>query len=323
MTLKVGLVGTGYAARARAEALRADERSHLLAVAGHDPAKTAEFCQTHGAAAVSYPELVTRADLDLVVIATINRDHGAIARTALEAGKHVVVEYPLCLQAEEARALIDLANRQQKLLHVEHIELLSGIHLALQTALPEIGTPFYVRYSNLTPQHPAPNKWTYQPDLFGFPLMGALSRIHRLTNLFGPVKSVSCQNRYWSNTGLPSPFTSCLCTAQLRFVSGLIAEVIYGKGEALWQAERTLRIEGDRGAIAVDGETGVLITAAGERSLQMGSRRGLFARDTQMVLNHLLEGNPLYVTVDQSLYALQVADAARRSAETGETVYLS
>jgi biliverdin reductase len=78
--------------------LRADERSHLVAVSGHTPEKTQEFARNHEASAVdSWQQLVEHPDLDLVIICTINRDHGAIARAALEAGKHVVVEYPLSL----------------------------------------------------------------------------------------------------------------------------------------------------------------------------------------------------------------------------------
>lgn len=334
---KIGLVGTGYAAKLRAETLVAEPRwkdaagaSPLVAIASHSLEKATEFSQPYGAEPMaSWQELVQREDLTLIIISTINRDHGAIARAALKAGKHVVVEYPLALDVAEARDLIALAAQQKKLLHVEHIELLSGIHQALKKALPEIGTPFYARYSNINPQRPAPQKWTYQPDLFGFPLIGALSRIHRMTNLFGQVSSVSCEARYWSNassapvsSSLAEPYTSCLCTAQLRFANGLVAEVIYSKGEALWKAERSLTIHGERGGLLMDGEAGTLVTADATLSLDMGSRRGLFLKDTTQVMEHLLEGKPLYVTPDDSLYAMRVADAARRSAETGLTIAL-
>jgi biliverdin reductase len=323
LPIRVGLIGTGYAAKLRAEALQADSRSHLVAVAGHYPDSTAAFSQTYGAEAIErWTELIA-SDLDLVVIATINRDHGAIAAAALQAGKHVVIEYPLALEVAAAEALIALAQTQNKLLHVEHIELLSGIHQAVVEALPAIGTPFYVRYASINPQRPAPQKWTYQPELFGFPLIGAVSRIHRLTNLFGSVATVNCEARFWSDSGLPNSYASCICTAHLRFTSGLVAEVVYGKGESLWQAERTLVIQAEQGAILIDGEQGKLVQADGERSLDMGTRRGLFARDTTMVLDHLTTGSPLYVMPAASLYALRVADAARRSAETGQTVYLN
>ncbi len=322
--MKVGLVGTGYAAKVRAEAFQADPRSHLTAVVGHTPDKTAEFAQLYGADAVTTCDaLMQRADIDLVVIATINRDHGAIAHAALTAGKHVVVEYPLALDVAEAQDLIALAKTQQKLLHVEHIELLSSIHQAIRSALPQIGTPFYVRYSDLTPKRPAPDKWTYNLDLFGFPLVGALSRLSRLIDLFGAVKTVSCQASYWPKPVAVNAYDTCLCMAQLRFVSGLVADVTYGKGEALWQSERALTIHGDQGAIALSGETGTLIQPDQTTPLDLGSRRGLFAQDTTLVLNYLLENKALYTTPEVSLYALTVADAARQSAETGSVITLA
>lgn len=319
--LQVGLVGTGYAAKLRAETFQSEARSHLVAVAGHAPEKTQEFAQNYQALALdSWQELVERPDLDLVVICTINRDHGAIARAALEAGKHVVVEYPLALEPTEAEALIALAQKREKLLHVEHIELLGGVHQALRQSLPQIDTACYARYSTLNPQHPAPRKWTYNQALFGFPFSAALSRLHRLTDLFGTVASVSCQAQFWQDD--LEFYSACLCTAQLRFSSGLIAEAVYGKGETFWQAERKFEVHGEEGTLIFDGEQGKLVRGETTTPIEVGSRRGLFAKDTQMVLDYLLEGMPLYVTPEASLYTLKVADAARQSAATGQTVYL-
>lgn len=317
--IRVGLAGTGYAAKLRAETLQADGRSHLVAVTGHTSASTATFSESFGAEPMdSWEALVSRDDLDLVIIATVNRDHGAIAQAALQSGKSVVVEYPLSLDLAQAEHLVRLAKTQGKLLHVEHIELLSGIHTTIREALPEVGAVFYVRSSTINPQHPAPHKWTYSRELFGFPLIGALSRIHRLVDLFGQITTVSCQTRFWATD--PDFYTACLCTAQLRFTSGLVAEVIYGKGNAFWQPERGLSIQGQKAALLLEGEQGSLVRADGTHPLQVGSRRGLFAKDTTMVLDHLTQGTPLYITPEASLYSLRIADAARRSAETGQTI---
>ena len=321
MPLKVGLVGTGYAAKLRAQTFQSDPRSDLVAIAGHTPEKTQEFAQTYQAVALdSWQELVERPDLDLVVICTINRDRGAIARAALGAGKHVVAEYPLALEPSEAEEAIALAQAQGKLLHVEHIELLGGVHQALRQSIREIGTPFYARYITINPQHPAPRKWTYNPELFGFPLSAALSRLHRLVDLFGEVVSVSTQARFWQDDA--EFYTACLCTTCLRFSSGLIGEVTYGKGKIFFQAERKFEVQGEQGTLLFDGDEGKLVKGETTTPIEVGSRRGLFAKDTKMVLDHLLEGTPLYVTPAESLYTLKVADAARESAETGQTVYL-
>ena len=196
--VRVGLVGTGYAARLRAEALVNDQRTQLVAVAGNQRENTAAFAQKYATEAFSgWQQLVERQDIDLVVIATVNRDHGSIVRAALMQGKHVIVEYPLSVDVAEAEELIALAKSQSKLLHVEHIELLGGVHQALKHHIAKVGEVFYVRYSTISPQNPAPSKWTYNHELFGFPLIGALSRLHRLIDLFGNVLSLNCHQRYW------------------------------------------------------------------------------------------------------------------------------
>jgi biliverdin reductase len=316
--VRIGLVGTGYAAKLRAEALMCDERSHLVAVAGNTPIKTATFAEEFQCTVMnSWVELVARDDVDLVIICNVNREHSAIAASALSSGKHVIVEYPLALNVTEAKELITLAKTQSKLLHVEHIELLGGVHQALKRNLPQVGQVFYVRYNTIKPEHPAPRKWTYSHELFGFPLMGALSRLHRLTDLFGQVLTVNCHNRFWARE--TEYYQSCFCVAQLSFSSGLLAQVIYAKGETIWQPERRFEVHGEKGGLIFDGNTGVLVKADGTTPIEVGSRRGLFAKDTNMVLDHLFDGTPLYVTPEESLYTLKVANAARRSAETGLT----
>jgi len=317
---QLGLIGTGFVAKLRAEALVADGRARVTAVASHQPDKARAFAETHNIAqpCANWATLLARPELDGVIICNINVDHGPVVRAALEAGKFVIVEYPLALSAPEGAELLALAQHRHLLLHVEHIELLGGLHQAMLAHLPQVGTPRYLRYCTAVPQRPAPQKWTYHSELFGFPLMGALSRVHRLTNLLGAVDSVTSQLQYQpSSAGF---FTQCRCVAQLRFQNGVVAEVLYAKGEETWRSQRWMEVEGDRGALMFDGDQGTFLSAEGESPIEVGTRRGLFAKDTTAVLDALLEGKPLYVTPQESLYALQVAAAAEESAHTGKTV---
>lgn len=320
--MRVGIVGTGFAARLRAQALQADERCRLIGVAGHTLDRAAEFGEEFEAKVMpDWPTLLFSGDIDLVFISTINRDHGTITRQALEAGKHVVVEYPLALNLNEARTLVDLARAKQRLLHIEHIELLSNMHRLLQAEVPALGELFYAQYVTLSAAQPAPNRWTYCPELFGFPLVGAVSRLHRLIDLFGPVRQVSCHLRY-DGPDCPERFASCLCTAHLDFASGATADLTYGKGQAIWRSRRTIEIHGQKGAILLGGEQDVVIRVDGARFVDVGPRRGLFHQDTQMVIEHLLSGTPLYITPERSLQPLEVAIAAERSAATHRAVTL-
>jgi len=317
--IRVGIVGTGFAAKLRAEMLVADARSNLVAVAGHSPDKTVAFCETFGAeAVVSWRKLVERDDLDLVIVCTVNRDHGAIVLAALENDKHVVVEYPLSLDVSEGERAIELAKQKQKLLHIEHIELLGGLHQAIKESLPLIGKVFYTRYVTITSVHSVQERWTYQHSLFGFPLIGAISRLHRFTDLFGEVTNVNCQTQFWDTK--PDFYKACLCNAQLRFANGVFAEAVYGKGDTFWQSENIFTIYGEEGTLVFTPESGQLIQGENRQTIEVGTRRGLFAKDMDMVLECLLNGTPLYVNNASSLYALKVADAARRSSEIRQNV---
>ena len=317
--MRVGLVGTGYAAKLRAQTLLNDPRAELIAVVGGNTlSKTEAFAKDFQLMVLDSPQQLIQEDIDLVIVSNVNSEHGAVARAALEADKHVAIEYPMSLDLVEASELINLAKSKNKLLHVEHIELLGGLHLALKQHLDKVGEVFYVRYSTIKPENPAPRKWTYSHNLFGFPLMGAISRLHRLTNLFGEVMAVNCHNRFWETE--VEFYQSCFCTTQLNFSSGLLAEVVYAKGETMWEAERKFEVHGENGGLIFNSQEGLFINSQGTTPIEVASRRGLFAKDTAMVLDYLFDGTPLYVTPEESLYALKVADAARRSAEMGITI---
>ncbi|VEP15373.1 putative dehydrogenase [Hyella patelloides LEGE 07179] len=319
-TLKIGIVGTGYAAKKRAEAISEDTRAILVSVTGNSPERIQEFASSYSVSAVdSWQRLVGQAELDLIIVCTVNRDHGAIARAALQSDKHVIVEYPLALNYTEALEIIALAKEKQKLLHIEHMEIIGGLHQAIREYLPQIGNIFYARYNTIAPQRDVPRNWKYHKEMFGFPLNAALSRVHRLTDLFGEVEKVFCQNRYWNLEGTDY-FTACLCNAQLNFTNGIVAEITYGKGDIFWWGHRTFEIHGDRGTLLFEGEKGTFIKGKERTPIPVTSRRGLFAKDTTMVLNHLFDNKGLYVQPSASLYATKVANAACQSAKIGQPV---
>ena len=322
LPIRVGLVGTGFAAKVRAQTIAIEPRTQLVAVAGRTQSRTVDFASGFDAPAVAdWRTLVEMSDVDLVIVATINADHGKIVRAAIEAGKHTIVEYPIALDPVEGAEILALAEAKGILLHVEHIELLGGLHQTMRQWLDTLGEVYYARYSTIVTQRSVAEKWTFNRSEFGFPLVAALSRLHRFSDLFGSIDSVSCQNRYAGGVG--DYYRTCLCTAQLRFKNtNAIGEVVYGKGEGLWQNSRKFEVHGENGAMIFEGDQGVLIQGDTSTPLDLGARRGLFARDTEYVLDALLEGKPNYVTPSASLATLRVADAARISAETRRTIII-
>lgn len=321
-TIKVGIIGTGYAAQKRAEAFQNSSLSELIAVMGNSAENTQIFCDTYKINSVgNWQELVNDSRLDLICICNVNRDHGSMVRNALLADKHVIVEYPLTLNPSEAEDLINLAQQRHRLLHVEHIEILGGVHQALKNHLSDIGTPFLARYSTILSKAKVVPHWTYSYDYYGFPFIAAVSRINRFTDLFGEVDSVNCNARFWDapDTGY---FSSCWCQAQLSFKNQMMVNLTYGKGEKFKTSDRTLEIYGDQGTILFEGEKGKIIKGKEEIEIEVGTRRGLFAQDTEIVLEHLTIEKSLYIDNTASAYSLKVANATLQSYQNQEIIKL-
>ncbi|MBV9930899.1 MAG: Gfo/Idh/MocA family oxidoreductase [Alphaproteobacteria bacterium] len=82
----------------------------------------------------------TAPDVELVVIATPNAFHFPLARAALEAGKHVVVDKPFTVTLSEADGLIALAAARKRVLTVFHNRRWDGDFLTVRKLLPRLGT---------------------------------------------------------------------------------------------------------------------------------------------------------------------------------------
>ena len=61
-----------------------------------------------------YREVLADPEIDLVLVLTSMQQHGEIARAALEAGKHVLVEKPMAMTLPEAAELVELARAQSR-----------------------------------------------------------------------------------------------------------------------------------------------------------------------------------------------------------------
>jgi predicted dehydrogenase len=70
--------------------------------------------------------LMERKDIDAVVIATPISTHHALARQALLAGKHVLLEKPMTRTVEQAEDLIAIATRLERVLLVDHVFVYAG-----------------------------------------------------------------------------------------------------------------------------------------------------------------------------------------------------
>ncbi|HEY8545734.1 MAG TPA: Gfo/Idh/MocA family oxidoreductase [Acidimicrobiales bacterium] len=110
-SLRVAIAGAGFIGAVHAHAARR-AGAHVVGVAASSPERSREAAERLGAerAFDDAMALATAPDVDVVHICTPNHLHGPLASAALAAGKHVVCEKPLALDAAEARSLLAAAD---------------------------------------------------------------------------------------------------------------------------------------------------------------------------------------------------------------------
>ena len=115
MTVNWGFLGAGYvASRGLAPAVHASRGAHLYAVASRDEQRSAtlEPERIHA----TYKDLLADEHVDAVYISLSNSQHLEWVTKSLEAGKHVLCEKPLGLNAAETEAMFASASRSGRLL---------------------------------------------------------------------------------------------------------------------------------------------------------------------------------------------------------------
>jgi predicted dehydrogenase len=110
--IRVGIVGTGFAAQCHADALRRLNGVRLVGVASRSPGRASEAAAEMGAAHAyrDVAELIDDAEIDAVHICSTNHLHAQLAATALQAGKHVICEKPLAVDSDGTGDLVAIAD---------------------------------------------------------------------------------------------------------------------------------------------------------------------------------------------------------------------
>jgi predicted dehydrogenase len=135
--IRVGLIGYGYASQTfHAPLIEAVPGLELAAVASSDASKVR--ASRPGLRVHADPlELIAAGDIELVVIPTPNDTHHPLARAALLAGRHVVVDKPFTLTLAQGEELVRLARDRERVLSVFHNRRWDADFLTLQALVRE------------------------------------------------------------------------------------------------------------------------------------------------------------------------------------------
>lgn len=126
--INVGVVGYGYWGPNLVRNFAANPDTRVTMVCDRDGARLEKLRGLYPAIGLttSSDDLIKDPQVDAVVIATPVDTHFPLALAALQAGKHVLVEKPIASSAEQARRLIDEAQKRGLVLAVDHTFVYTG-----------------------------------------------------------------------------------------------------------------------------------------------------------------------------------------------------
>lgn len=118
--VRIGVIGVGFIGKVHLAALAQVPEAEVVAIADIEPVRLAKEAKEFGIkdTYADYRDLLARADIDAVTVATPNDQHAPLTIAALEAGKHVLCEKPLTTSTADAVAMTSAAKKANRALLV-------------------------------------------------------------------------------------------------------------------------------------------------------------------------------------------------------------
>jgi len=166
--VKVGLIGAGFVGHIHHVSFEGwVPEAEVVAVSSPNNAES--FAKERGipAAYADYNEMLQDKDIDVVSIGIPNDLHRDAVVAAAKAGKHVIIEKPLCLTLEEADEMIEACKKAGVLLMYAEELLFAPKYVRVKTLIEEgaIGEPFLAKQSE---EHPGPHSpWFWDVNRSG------------------------------------------------------------------------------------------------------------------------------------------------------------
>ncbi|MBO4765908.1 MAG: Gfo/Idh/MocA family oxidoreductase [Lachnospiraceae bacterium] len=321
--VKWGILGTANIARwATIPGMKKADNCELYAIAGRSPAKAQSFAEQYGIAKAygSYDELLADPLVQAVYIPLPNDLHLPWVTKALAAGKHVLCEKPLALNASEAREMYRTARENGVILMEAYAYLHSPYVESLKRDVASgiIGEVDYIDTSFVTQGYTEDFRLHKEHGGGAMYDLGCYCTTMILSLVDDEVASVNASAEF-TDLGV-----DMLTTAQMRFKGGARAAFTVGMNLGISSNSRfdRLYIHGSKGSIRSDVEynqEGTLrYTIYAREGLADGTPAGGITREVFALQNYaleieqlgrcILEGETPHITEEFSVKNAEVID---------------
>jgi scyllo-inositol 2-dehydrogenase (NADP+) len=277
-------------------------------------------------------EMLARDDIDMVSVVTHHNTHAKIAIECLKAGKHTVVEKPMCISISEADAMIEAAEKANKNLSVYHNRRHDGNVRAIKEVIDQglIGDVFHIELSACGYGH-APDIWRAQKQVSGGALYDwGAHGIDWIMHML-PGKKMIQVSGFFHKLVWKDVSNEDQTKAIILFDNGSVAEIMQSSiayvGKPLWYILGTKGAIVDYGGGAIKGYTQELngppggsfkmTTSEGEK--EVSYKESDWLTHYIDLANHFLRGTPIPVSAEDGRRVITVLETAEKSSRSGHS----
>lgn len=349
--IKVGIIGVGNISEDHLRGYFQNENVEVYAFCDIDKEKLERKAKLHGVERTytDMHEMLALKELDAVSVCVWNVNHHACVMAALKAGKHVLCEKPLAMNAKQAEEMRAEAEKQGVLLMVGFVmrfadESKIALDLINDGALGDI---YYSKATYLR-RHGCPGGWFADSDRSGGgPVIDlGVHVIDHTRYLMGRPKPVSVyaatfdklKNRPWLKTNVgwrpegASDADKCdvedLAVALIRYDNGAVTllETSYSlNGSGLTAKD----LYGTKGGLALAGQPKLYTTVNGyladielQTARLKAGGKGMFIEEIDHFVDCIVNGTPCIAPAEDGVIVMKILDAIYESAKTGHEVIL-
>jgi len=261
--------------------------------------------------------------VDMCVVITPHNTHARLTIQCLNAGKHVVVEKPMCLRYTEAQRMIQAAHDNDRMLTVFQNRRWDGDYMAIKKAVADglIGEVFHIEGYMGGWREPR-NWWRSDKQISGgaFYDWGA----HCLDQVLGliPEANMTHINGFFHQDVVWKQMSNeDQVQAIVRFDTGCVADVQMSSvafvGKPRW------RILGTSGAIEDWGEGSFTVYTQIKgypAQMEVDYQESQWPQFYKNIVDHLTKGADLIVKPEQAARVIAIMEYAERSSKQGKTL---
>lgn len=328
--LKVGLLGAGRIAGVHARAIAAHRGSLLVAVSDVLPENAERLAHEFGAEVRSSEAILADPEIDAILIATSTDTHADFIEAATAAGKAVLCEKPVDLDLTRARECLNIATATGQPVMVGLNRRFDPHFKALKAALidGDIGNAELLSITSFDPAPPPLSYIKVSGGLFRDMMIHDFDMANFIMGVLPDTIMARASSVVDPEIGAAGDVDTAVVT--MTYAGGQIA-VIKNSRRAVYGYDQRIELLGSGGLLQAQNvlETTVVkstaggVTSANPKHFFLERYMAAYEAEWSAFAEAVTQGSAMPVSLSDGVSALAMAEAAARSAETGQPVALA